>query len=179
MTELRTLADAKRAIKPGVRLRIRNTLRPEANRDTVVIKAQTKAFSTEAAGAGPRGSWANWPKAAEFRIIGPASFAFLDPNGEPWLSYEILPDDGPTTVRAGPFEAGLCPECKQWIYFAGGPFAEGGDRTKPIADFLHFERHHKPDVQTGAMGTSVIGIPFFRRNDAPVLALVEPPEAKR
>lgn len=96
MTELRTLADAKRAIKPGVRLRIRNTRRPVANRDTVVIKAQSKDFSTEADGAGPRGSWMSWPKAAFFQVTGPHSFAFLDDaTGEPWISYEILPDDGP------------------------------------------------------------------------------------
>lgn len=63
---------------------------------------------------------------------------------------------------AGPYTSRQCPTCKVWVYCADGPFAEG-DRTKTLADWEHWEKHH--------LATSVrdpLGFPFFPWNEASV-----------
>ena len=65
---------------------------------------------------------------------------------------------------AQPYTAQQCPKCEEWFYVMDGPFAEGGDRTKPMSDFLHFEQKHPEMLQDG----DVLGIPYCRWNDKPV-----------
>ena len=66
---------------------------------------------------------------------------------------------------AEPYTAQQCPVCEMWFYVMDGPFAEGGDRTKPYSDFLHFEEHH-PELLQG--DENVLGIPYCSWNDEPV-----------
>jgi hypothetical protein len=75
----------------------------------------------------------------------------------------------PVTVIAAPYEARQCPRCETWVYCAGGPFSEG-DRTKTLADWNHWERHHLADADRA--GTS-IGFPYFPWNQTPVEATKE------
>lgn len=72
-------------------------------------------------------------------------------------------------VWAEPYDARQCPECETWVYTAAGPFAEG-DRTKTMADWLHWERFHLEEHPTPA---TAIGFPFFDYNDTPVEAVLE------
>jgi hypothetical protein len=70
---MKTLADLKRTIKVGTRLRcIENTLRPELN-DTLrtVVKVQGNAFVWHQDGQmDQRGSWTNFPKAGDCKFDG-------------------------------------------------------------------------------------------------------------
>lgn len=77
----------------------------------------------------------------------------------------------PVTRTADVYEAAQCPDCKVWIYTAGGPFAEGGDRTKPLADAEHWETEHATDEERSG---AVFGFPYFFANDKPVEAVVLP-----
>lgn len=94
---MRTLADVKRAIRPGVVLEIDNRLHPHLNRQTTVVKAQTKDFSTElseeiraATDTTSKVSWTTYPKAADVVADGD-SFSFLHPESrEPWITFTII-----------------------------------------------------------------------------------------
>lgn len=81
---------------------------------------------------------------------------------------------------AQPYEAQQCPECKTWVYVAAGPFAEGGDRTKPTSDWEHWSHHHMTDEERRAHNAPAapgvvrsIGFPFFTYNSDPVVAVHE------
>jgi hypothetical protein len=71
------------------------------------------------------------------------------------------------TVTAQPYEARQCPACRVWVFTAGGPFAEG-DRTKTMADWLHWEANHLDPAEADKVA---IGFPFFWWNTVPVEAV--------
>ena len=81
-----------------------------------------------------------------------------------WLAGQS--DDGQPRVLAEPYTAKQCTECGEWIYVDQAPFAEGGDRTKPLRDLAHYEAHH-PEKCDGW------GIPWMTYNKEAVDALVE------
>jgi hypothetical protein len=63
---------------------------------------------------------------------------------------------------AGPYTSRQCPVCKVWVYCADGPFAEN-DRTKTLADWEHWEKHHAASAPRDRLG-----FPFFPWNEASV-----------
>jgi hypothetical protein len=78
-------------------------------------------------------------------------------------------DAGGVTIVARPYEACQCPECGEWVYAAAGPFAEG-DRTKPLAAWLHWQRYH---LTADEAAQTVIGFPYFRFNDQAIESVLE------
>jgi hypothetical protein len=82
-------------------------------------------------------------------------------------------------ISAAPYDAKQCPICQTWVYVARGPFAEN-DRSKPIADFEHYEREHATpaDYSTSPTSAVVFGIPYFPYNDTRVNAVLYIPEGK-
>lgn len=76
-------------------------------------------------------------------------------------------------VTAPPYTALQCPECHVWLYAGDGPWAEGGDRTKPIVDFMHYETAHADlyEAQVAAGGALCHSIPYFHWNDETVKAV--------
>jgi hypothetical protein len=75
-----------------------------------------------------------------------------------------------TIVYAEPYDARQCPICEVWVYTAAGPFAEGDDPTKTLADYLHWAAEHADPAELGA---SVVGFPYFGYNEVPVEAVAE------
>lgn len=73
------------------------------------------------------------------------------------------------TITAEPYTARQCPDCNVWVYCDDGPFAEN-DRTKTVADWLHYRDEHMPADDAGK---SVIGFPYFSYNDTAVTAVRE------
>lgn len=65
---------------------------------------------------------------------------------------------------AQPYQARKCPECSQWIHTGAGPF-EGRDRTKTLADVMHWASNHVPP--TGE-GNRVMIVPLMPFNTEPV-----------
>lgn len=90
---MKTLADAKRAFQPGVRVHVEHFEIPACTRDTAVIRAQGNGITTQA--TNPRTgavveSWCYWPKAGLMRIEGDTVTFLHDETGEPHYSYTIL-----------------------------------------------------------------------------------------
>lgn len=107
------------------------------------------------------------PDFSEARITPPSRMVGGQPvRPAPLLILTMKVKPGP--VKAGPYEARLCPACDTWIYTAAGPFAED-DMTKTMADILHYEAEHKTDrIEEG-----VFGFPYMRHNEEPVDAIYE------
>lgn len=76
---MKSLAELKRAIKPGVRLRcIENTYRPELNgKSRVVVRVQTNAFTWKHETGPSTESWTNYEKASAYTFPGGNTFSFL------------------------------------------------------------------------------------------------------
>jgi hypothetical protein len=74
---VKTLAELKRRIQPGVRLHIDNHIHPHISRDCEVIRAQTKDFSTTHPDA-PRGSWVTYPAAKNLRWNDDGTVTFME-----------------------------------------------------------------------------------------------------
>lgn len=86
---MRTLADFKRRLAPGVRLHIENHVRPQASRDTEVLRVQTKQFTTR--GWKDDGSevesWMTLPPAAAFEPVDANTARLLEPGGGGWKPF--------------------------------------------------------------------------------------------
>ena len=85
-----------------------------------------------------------------------------------WLTSQS--DDGKPRILAEEYTAKYCEECEEWIYVDRAPFAEGGDRTKPLRDIAHYEAHHADKCREEGVVTY---FPYMHYNKEPVHALVE------
>lgn len=74
-----------------------------------------------------------------------------------------------TVAIAPPFTARQCRDCGVWIFVAYGPFAEG-DRTKTVADYLHYEAEHLSAEEAAKVA---VGFPYMPWNEEPVEAVFE------
>jgi hypothetical protein len=96
-TDLRSLADLRRATPTGARIHIENILHPHLTGPRTILKAQVKAWkmSWPAARPNPHGHTATWltvPRRQDVAFDGP-KVTFLDANGKPWLVLTVSPND--------------------------------------------------------------------------------------
>lgn len=89
---MKTLADIKRRIAVGTRLRcVENTLRPTLNgTDREVVRVLTIAFTWKQDNdPNPRPSWTHYPKASGVKVIDANTFA-LSLGGEHWVTLQFI-----------------------------------------------------------------------------------------
>lgn len=80
MSEIKSLADMKRALTPGRTFRVTNYLRPEAEGVRTVEKRQTRALKYRLADG--RVGWLDWPARDAVRFEGTDVHFLYEPGGE-------------------------------------------------------------------------------------------------
>lgn len=98
-----SVADMKRKLVVGARVRITNHHFPNMSRDTTVLTASSSSFSTALPDCHPNrvhGSFCAWPKSQYFDAPTGTLFDEVRKNGmtltEKSLTLELLTDDAPT-----------------------------------------------------------------------------------
>lgn len=87
---MKSLAEAKRRLRIGARVRIENHRFPHLSREATVSRAQGNAVAFDAhASTQGRESWLYWPKIAELRIHDD-TVERLGPDGAPAVTLTLL-----------------------------------------------------------------------------------------
>lgn len=83
---IQNLAQFKKALTSGMQISITNHIRPEASRETHIVRIQSNSFTTDANG---KESWIDFPKATRFKAKGGNSVQFFTPNNDLFLTITI------------------------------------------------------------------------------------------